>query len=148
MISWLALRLVKRTIGRTNNGDIRPALRMFHENGMEIFPGTSSWGRTYRGRREVEGFLQRFVDSGLKLEPYDAVAKGWPWNMTVCVLFIDHLTTPEGERIYENRGCLYVTLRWGKIVRQEDFLDTEKVAKLDELLAARDELPATPRSSP
>ena len=131
MISWLALRIIKRTTARLNAGDIRPALRTFHRDGVEIFPGESSWGRVYRGRAEIEAFLRRFVDSGLKLEPYDVVAKGWPWNMTLCVVFTDHLTTPQGETVYRNRGALYIKMRWGKIVSQEDFLDTQEVAKLE-----------------
>jgi ketosteroid isomerase-like protein len=62
--------------------------------------------------------------------------KGWPWNMTALMYWTDHLTTPEGERVYENRGAFYIKLRWGKVVAQDDFLDTQKVAKLDDWLAA------------
>jgi hypothetical protein len=32
---------------------------------------------------------------------------------------------------------LYLKMRWGKVVTQETILDTQKVAKLDEWLAAR-----------
>lgn len=142
MLSWIALRLVRRTTDRMNAGDIRPTVRMFRPDAVEIFPGASSWGRTYRGRTEIEAFVRRFAESGLKLEPFDVLAKGPPWNMTVCVLFTDHLTTSEGERVYQNRGCLYIKMRWGKIVSQEDFLDTQKVAELDEWFAERGKLPA------
>ena len=46
------------------------------------------------------------------------VAKGSPWNMTACVYLTDHLTTPSGERVYENSVMLYAKGRWGKIVEQ------------------------------
>jgi len=138
MLSWIALKVVSGPIRRLNEGDIRPLLRMFRKDGVDRFPGDSSWGREYRGRDQIAGFLQRFADVGLQLEPREAVAKGWPWNMTVALHFTDHLTTPEGERVYENRGVIYIKLRWGKVVWQETFLDTQRVAKLDEWLAARE----------
>jgi ketosteroid isomerase-like protein len=145
MISAIALRIIGRASRQLAAGDIRPLLRTYRIDAIDTFPGQSSWAGVYRGREEIGGFLRRFVDVGLKLQPVDVVAKGWPWNMTVCVLFTDHLTTPEGERVYQNRGVLYLRMRWGKVVSQETFLDTQRVAKLDEWLAARadpDSLPS------
>jgi len=136
MISWLALRIVRHATDRLNAGDVRPLLRTFRKDAIDRFPGESSWSAEYRGREQIGSFLRRFIDAGLKLHPQEVVAKGPPWNMTVCVLFNDHLTTPEGETPYRNRGVLYLKMRWGKVVTQEAFLDTQRVAKLDEWLAA------------
>jgi ketosteroid isomerase-like protein len=138
MLSWIAFRIIRPAIDRLNAGDIRPLLRMFRKDAVLRFPGESSWGREYRGRAEIEGFLRRFADTGLHLDPVEMVVKGPPWNMTACVFFTDHLTTAQGETPYRNRGVLYIKLRWGKVVEQWDFLDTQRVAALDEWLAARE----------
>jgi ketosteroid isomerase-like protein len=138
LLSWIVGTIVRRAAEAMNRGDIRPALRAFSNDAVLRFPGESSWGGEYRGRIAIEGFLRRFVDTGLKLQVVDVVAKGSPWNTTVCVHLTDHLTTPEGERAYENDVMLHARARWGKIRVQRDFLDTQRVAKLDEWLAARE----------
>ncbi len=51
------------------------------------------------------------------------------------MLFIDRATEPAGEVVYENRVMFLVRAAWGKVVYQEDFLDTQKVAAFDEYLA-------------
>jgi ketosteroid isomerase-like protein len=136
MLSWIVGSIVRRSVDAMNSGDIRPTVRSFAKDAVLRFPGENSWAGEYRGRKEIEGFVRRFVDSGLKIQVVDVVAKGSPWNMTVFVHLTDHLTTPTGERVYENSVVLYAKGRWGKIVEQEDFLDTQRVAKLDDWLAA------------
>ena len=136
MLSWIVGMIVRRRVDVMNQGDIRPTLRSFAKDAVLRFPGDNSWSGEYRGRGEIEAFLQRFVDTGLKIHIVDVVAKGSPWNTTVCVHLTDHLATPAGERVYENSVVLYARGRWGKIVDQEDFLDTQRVAKLDEWLEA------------
>jgi ketosteroid isomerase-like protein len=136
LLSWIVGTIVRRRVDAMNRGDIRPTLRSFAKDALLRFPGDNSWSREYRGRSEIEGFLRRFVDSGIKIQIVDVVAKGSPWNTTVFVHLTDHLTTPAGEHVYENSVVLNAKARWGKIVEQEDFLDTQRVAKLDEWLAA------------
>ena len=60
---------------------------------------------------------------------------GPPWRTTISVLFIDRATDPAGDVVYENRVMFLVRATWGKVVYQEDFLDTQKVAAFDEHLA-------------
>jgi ketosteroid isomerase-like protein len=138
MLSWIVEKIARRAADALNRGNIGPTVRSFAKDAVLRFPGDNSWSREYRGRSEIEGFVRRFHDTGLRLEIVEVVAKGSPWNMTACVRFTDHLTTPSGERVYENRGVLYAKGRWGKIVEQDDFLDTQAVAKLDEWFAARE----------
>ena len=39
--------------------------------------------------------------------------------------------------MYSNRAVLYGTIRWGKITRQEDFEDTQKVEAFDRWLESQ-----------
>jgi hypothetical protein len=51
--------------------------------------------------------------------------------MRVCVLFTDRARGDDGRVIYENRAVLLIKARWGKVVYQEDFLDTQRVELFD-----------------
>jgi ketosteroid isomerase-like protein len=130
--------VLRRNVRRFMGGDVDAFLGLYADDATLTFPGRHSWSGTYRGRREIEQFLQRFRRVGLNGETHDILVQGPPWNTTVCVLFVDDLTTPDGRVIYENRAVVLVKARWGKIVSEEVFEDTQRVAALDEYLEAHE----------
>ncbi len=65
----------------------------------------------------------------------DIVVNGPPWRTTVCVLFVDRAANAGGEVVYENRVMFLVRAVWGKVVYQEDFLDTQRVTAFDAYLS-------------
>jgi ketosteroid isomerase-like protein len=136
MLSWLAGIVLRRTIRRVNEGDIGPMLSSYADDAVLVFPGDSSWGGEHRGRDAIEAFLRRFVRVGLQFEAHEIVVSGWPWNAHLWVRFSDRARAPDGAVVYENHGVIYAKTRWGKIVYQEDFEDTEKVTQFDRYLDA------------
>ena len=126
--------MLRRNVRRFMEGDVDAFLAGYSDDATITFPGRHSWAGVYRGTREIEQFLQRFKRVGLKGETHEILVHGSPWNTTVCVRFTDDLTTPDGSRVYENRAMVLVTARWGKIVTEEVFEDTQRVAALDEYL--------------
>ncbi len=136
MYKWAVRSMIRRNVRALQGGDIEPLLRGYHEDAVLVFPGDSSWAGEHRGRPAIEAFLQRFVDSRIVGETHEILVNGFPWRTTICVRFTDGATTPSGEVVYENRAVLYGEIRWGKIVRQEDYEDTQKVAAFDEYLTA------------
>jgi ketosteroid isomerase-like protein len=144
-----ARMLIRRNIRLLNQGRYAPALSMFAPTGTLAFPGRNSWssqhrepklGRdafaTHRGRAEIEAFLQRFVDQKIWMEVEDILVNGPPWNMRAAAR-VHHWIVEDGEEIYANRAVLMVRVRWGRIIEQEDYEDTERVAAYDERLARR-----------
>ena len=146
MYSWLADVMVRRSIRQMNAGDLRGLLRGFADDAVLIFPGEHSWAGTYRGKREIERFFRRAVDTGLRFSVGDVVAKGPPWDMTVCFQLADRATDADGSVVYANRVMEHVKLSWGKIKRQEVYLDTQKVAAFDDSLGRAE--PATAAGRP
>jgi hypothetical protein len=59
-----------------------------------------------------ERWLQRFVDTGLKICPDEVIAQGPPWETTLCVRGTVHLDTEDG-RVYENRYVIWGRMAWG-----------------------------------
>lgn len=131
--------MLRRAIRRVNAGDIGPMLSSYADDAVLVFPGESSWGGEHRGRDAIEAFLRRYARLGLQFEAHEIVVSGWPWSATIWVRFSDHARAPDGTVVYENRGVIKAKTRWGKIVLQEDFEDTHKVAAFDEYLAAHEE---------
>ncbi len=98
-------------------------------------PGGSSWAGEHRGKTAIESFLRRFLEAGLVGEVHDIVVNGPPSRPPYAC---SSPTEPEpgGEVVYENRVMFLVRAVWGKVVSQEDFLDTEKVATFNRYLYA------------
>jgi ketosteroid isomerase-like protein len=136
MYAWLVRKMIRRSIDRMNGGDIKPLVTSFAHDARLVFPGRSSWAGDYRGRDQIEAFLDRFVRVGLQAAADEIVVKGPPWNTTICVRFRDEAHAPDGTVVYSNRAVLFMKTAWGKIVSQEDYIDTEKVSAFDEYLAA------------
>jgi ketosteroid isomerase-like protein len=141
MLSWLAKKMITRNMARASEGDLAPTLRMDAEDVRFTFPGDSSWGGVYRGKAELEPWLRRFADVGIQIHPDEVVLKGFPWRQTICVRGRDHLDSPAGERVYENRYVIWGHLSWGKLREYEVYEDTQKSKALDvHLASAGDEL--------
>ena len=128
--------MIRRNIRALNAGDPGPLLAGFADDAVLVFPGTSSWGREYRGKAAVEGFVRRFSAARLVGQPHEILVNGPPWRTTACVVFSDQATDASGQVVYQNRAVLFARAVWGKIIYQEDFLDTEKVGAFDRYLSA------------
>jgi ketosteroid isomerase-like protein len=124
-------------MARLRAGDYRPLLRLDARDIRFRFPGDNSWAGEIRGKQELERWLQRFVDVGIQIFPEEVVAKGPPWNMTLCVRGTDHLKSPEGETVYENRYVIWGRMAWGLLREYEVYEDTQKAAALDQYLASQ-----------
>lgn len=130
--------VLRRTVPRLMDGDVDAFLRFYADDATLTFPGGNSWGPVYRGRDEIRGFLERFLRVGLRGEVAEIVVNGPPWATTVAVRFDDRVKTGAGEVVYENRAVVLLKARWGKIVSEEIFEDTERVAELDRWLEAHE----------
>ncbi len=135
MLSWLAKKVLSHNMARTRAGDIGPTLRLDAPDVVFRFPGDNSWGGEFRGKAQVRRWLQRLVAVGLQVFPDEVVATGWPWRTTVCIRGHDHLLSPDGELVYENRFVIWGHLAWGRLKDYEVYEDTEKATALDDWLA-------------
>lgn len=136
MRSWLAKQLLTRLMARLNAGDPEPLLRLDHRDVRFRFPGDSSWAAELRGKDELRRWLRRFAASGVQIFPDEVVVRGWPWDTTLAIRGTDHLTTPQGVRIYENRYVIWGHVRWGLLREYEVYEDTQASRALDDHVPA------------
>ena len=137
MYKWAVRRQIRRNIESLGHGDPAPLLQGYADDAVLVFPGVSSWGGEHRGRAAIEHFLHRFVAAGLRGDAEDILVNGPPWRTRIAVVFADRANDAAGTEVYSNRAVLYGTIRWGKITRQEDFEDTQKVEAFDRWLDAQ-----------
>jgi ketosteroid isomerase-like protein len=127
--------LLRRNVAALMAGDPRPLLRMYAPDAVLEFPGEHSWGPVYRGRDAIAGFLRRFLAAGLRGEVGHVFVAGPPWATRIALQFDDWADDPAtGERVYENRAVIVLETRWGRVVRERVYEDTQKVAAFDAIL--------------
>jgi ketosteroid isomerase-like protein len=128
--------ILRRNVAALMAGDPGPLLTMYAPGAVLHFPGEHSWGPVYDGREAIEGFLRRFLDAGLRGEIADVYVAGPPWATRIALRFDDHAhDAATGERLYENRAVIVLRTRFGRVVHEEVFEDTQKVAAFDERVA-------------
>lgn len=123
--------ILRRNAAALFAGDPKPLLRMYAPDATMVFPGVHSWGRTYRGRDEIEAFLRRFHAVGLRGELGRIFVEGPPWATRIAIELDDHARDAHGTKVYENRALIVLRTRWGRVVHEELFEDTQKVAAFD-----------------
>ena len=140
--------LVRHSIGRLGAGDPSMLLRLAGPETELCFPGENTWatmfrptapGRqahvTHRGVDECRAFADRFVAEGLRFEIEDILVNGPPWHLRIAVRAHDHISRG-GADVYNNRVVAFMEMRWLRLVRWEDYEDTERVAAWDRASAA------------
>ncbi len=137
--------LLRRSIDKLNSGDYSLMLKMASPDFELAFPGENSWatmfrplqrGRrrhvTHRGVNEAAAFADRFVAEGIQFQIEDILVNGPPWNTRIALRVHDFLPGDDGAAdVYNNRAVLFLELRWGRLLRWEDYEDTERVAAWD-----------------
>lgn len=137
MQSWLGKRIISYVMAQTRAGNIKPTLLLDRPDVRLTFPGDNSWSGTFEGRQAVKAWLERLASVGLQTFPDEVVVKGFPWNTTVCVRGRDHLRSPTGELVYENRFVIWGRMVWGRLKEYEVYEDTIKPRALDAYLESR-----------
>ena len=137
--------LMRYSIRKLNSGDYSLMLKMASPNFELAFPGENSWatmfrsqvlGReryaTHRGIDEATAFAERFVREGIQFKIEDILVNGAPWNTRIALRAHNFIPGASGAPDeYANRAVLFLEVRWGRLVRWEDYEDTQRVATWD-----------------
>jgi ketosteroid isomerase-like protein len=129
MYRFIVKRLVRRSYRQLSSGNYEAVLKLFGPSSVFFFAGTHELGGERRGVAAVrEVFRHIFARfPGLQLEPQEIVVSGAPWNTRVAVLFVVRATLSDGEP-YRNEGMQFLRLRWGRVVEDRLYEDTQKLA--------------------
>jgi ketosteroid isomerase-like protein len=134
MLSWLAEKMISRSMKAIRAGDLGPTLLLYADDVKFSFPGDSSFAPGAGDKRELEQWLSRFTEIGLQIYPDQVILKGFPWRQTICVRGHIHLDDPKDGRVYANRYVIWGRIAWGKMREYEVYEDTEETRRLDQWL--------------
>ena len=98
--------------------------------GVDVPAGREGAGAhvTHRGIAECRAFAERFVAEGVQFDVEDILVNGPPWRTRVAVRTKVFAPAPDGPDRYTNRAVAFIEVRWGRILRWEDYEDSERVA--------------------
>ncbi len=137
MYTWLVSRLILRRFKMLSLGDTGPIMRSFGDGARFTFPGDHSWALDTTDRAQIATWFERFAAQHPQFVIEDVVANGPPWNMRIYTRGRDRIDMSNGGG-YENRWVQYLRVSWGKMREDCVFLDTQRVADLDRMLATEE----------
>jgi ketosteroid isomerase-like protein len=117
-------------------GNPEPLLRAFADHATLVLDGTHSWSGEHRGKPAIRAFLERFLAERIRGELHEVLVAGPPWRTLMTARFTDKAIDTDGRIVYQNHAIILAHVRWGKIVYQRIFEDTQRVARFDEYLVS------------
>lgn len=140
MYALLVGLIVRRQFAHLSAGRWRKPFRFFAEDAVLRFPGDHMLGGEFHGRAAIADWFDRgWSRFGFDFTVEDVVVSGGPWNMRVGTRWRNVLRAHDGTE-FRYRGMQYARFRWGRIVEDELYEDTQVLARaLDhaEAVAAR-----------
>lgn len=130
MYQAIVRRIIRRGFRALSTGDYEQVLRLFHPQITFAFAGTSSLGGERCGVEAVRAWFQHLYACfpGIQFTVRQVIVQGWPWNTLVATRFSLAAPRPDGS-VYGNEGMQLVRLRWGRVVEDRLYEDTQKLAQ-------------------
>ena len=72
----------------------------------------------------------------MQFEIEEILVNGPPWRTRVAVRCHTFKPSADGD-LYNNRAVAFLELRWGRLIRWEDYEDTERTAAWDRARGSR-----------
>ena len=121
MFAAVVRRRTRDVYRRLSKGDYESVVRAFSPSATFSFLGDHALGGRLESTELIRRWFERLfrIFPDLRLDPEVILVNGWPWNTMVATRFTATATLPDGSP-YLNHGMQFIRLRWGRIV--EDFL--------------------------
>jgi ketosteroid isomerase-like protein len=129
MYASIVERIVRKGFRQLSEGHAAPVVARFADDARLEFPGSQGLGASCRGRTEIAAWFACLLQTlpGIRFELHDVLVRGAPWATRVLTRFTDTVPMPDGS-VVTNHGVQFLRLRWGRIVEDTIYLDTQVVA--------------------
>jgi ketosteroid isomerase-like protein len=118
--------MARRQFRLLSEGRIDQFMSAFDERSVFCFAGDHEFGGQRVGpdaiRPVIEAMKARFRD--LRVTPVRIFVQGWPWN-TVMACQLEVRASLTNGSPYRNSGMQLARLRWGKVVEDRIYEDTD-----------------------
>lgn len=129
MYAAVVRRIVRRAFRRLSAGDYDDVLARFAPEAVLVLGGDHALSGEQRGVEAVRRWFERLfrLFPGLWFEPVEIAVSGWPWE-TVTMTRLRLRGTLPGGRAYANEGIQLLRLRWGHVIEDRLYEDTQGLA--------------------
>lgn len=128
MYAWCVRKITTLAFSRLQAGDATFATSLLAEGVRFRFPGRNPFAAELTTKDDSQQWLQRFAHFRPEFVIHDVIASGMPWNIRASIHFTDRIGGPDDPDAYINEGVCMIRLRWGRVVEEKVFLDTQAVA--------------------
>lgn len=128
MYAWCVKKMTTLAFSRLQAGDATFATSLLADGVRFRFPGKNPFAAELSGKADNQEWLRRFAHFRPEFEIHDVIASGMPWDIRASIHFSDRIGAPDDPDAYCNEGVCIVRLRWGRVVEEKVFLDTQAVA--------------------
>jgi ketosteroid isomerase-like protein len=128
MYAWVMGKVMRRQFAHLSAGDWRAPFRRFAPHAVLRFPGDHALAGDFHGRDAIERWFDRawtLFDMDFTVD--DVLVSGPPWDMRVATRWRAAPRTADG-RVFRNRGMQYARIRFGRVVEDDLYEDTQVVA--------------------
>ena len=130
MCHAIVKRKIRNGFRHLSAGNYEAVLREFAPRVEFVFAGEHALGGNLGNIETIRLWFQRLfrIFPGLQFQVHDIVITGWPWHTVAATHFSVSSDFPDGRQYY-NRGMQYVRLRWGRVVEDRIYEDTQKLVQ-------------------
>jgi ketosteroid isomerase-like protein len=129
LYAWIVRRRVRAGFRALSEARPEATLRQFAPGVLFCFAGEHALGGERRGITEVRAWFARLYEvfPGIMFEVGQVLVAGGPWDTRVATRFTVSAPRPDGSR-YANEGVQLLRLRWGRVVEDRLYEDTQLLA--------------------
>ena len=128
MYGWLLRLLLQSVFAGLGRGDASVASAFIADDAVFRFPGRNPFAADHRTKEEIQVWLRRFAHFRPHFEIHRVIANGPPWDIRGCMHFTDRIGDPTDPNPYVNEGVCLFRVRYGRVVEERVFLDTQALA--------------------
>lgn len=123
-------RTARGTYRTLSEGDYERVLQSFAPDAVLEFPGDHPLSGSFQGVEAIREWFARLYASfpDFRIQPGTILVNGYPWDTVVAARFTVTATLPSG-RAYVNRGMQFLRLRWGRVIEDVLYEDTQLLAE-------------------
>lgn len=128
MYHFIVKQKIRNGFQSMSQGNYEAVLQLFDEQVHFSFSGNHAISGNYHNLKAVRQWFERVyrIFPDIRFEVNNVIVSGMPWNTTVATQFTVRATLKDG-RSYQNAGVQILRLRWGRIVEDHLYEDTQKL---------------------
>ena len=129
MYQLIFKRKIREGFRDISEGNFDKLLRQFAPEVDFSFSGDHAMAGEFRRRETVKAWFERVhkIFPGFQIQAREIFVSGLPWNVVITTRFAVWDTLPDGSR-YENDGVQVARIRWGRVVEDHLYEDSQRLA--------------------